>query len=139
LITYVRELIAENEINLFNFIMDKYDSLFKDIVINNIKINTGFRNYKSIISKMLSNVIVRCDRHGYLNFRQYIDNERIIFDGLKIKDNNTFGHGKFNVKKMISIKVFGQELTNKKFNDIIKEFFLYLFSHFNYADVMKNK
>jgi hypothetical protein len=139
LITYVRELIAESEINLYNFIIEKYDSLFKDIVINNIKINTGFNKYKSIISKMLANVIIRCDKYGYLNFRQYIDNERIIFDGLKIKDNNMFGHGKFNVKKMISIKVFGQELTNKKFNDIIKEFFLYLFSHFNYADIMKNK
>ena len=139
LITYVRELIAESEINLYNFIIEKYDSLFKDIVINNIKINTGFNKYKSIISKMLANVIIRCDKYGYLNFRQYIDNERIIFDGLKIKDNNMFGHGKFNVKKMISIKVFGQELTNKKFNDIIKDFFLYLFSHFNYADIMKNK
>ena len=139
LITYVRELIAENEMNLYNFLMDKYDFLFKDIAISNVKINTGFNKYKNIISKMLANVILRCDRHGYLNFRQYIDNERIIFDGLKIKDNNTYGHGRFSVKKMISIKVFGQELTNKKFNDIVKEYFLYLFSHFNYADVMQYK
>jgi hypothetical protein len=88
---------------------------------------------------MLVNIILRCDRHGYLNFRQYIDNERTIFNGLKIKDNNKYGHGRFCVKKMISIKVFGRELTNKKFNDIVKEYFLYLFSHFNYADVMQYK
>ena len=103
LITYVRELIAENQNSLYNFIMNKYDLLFKDIVINNIKINTGFSKYKSIISKMLANVILRCDKHGYLNYKQFIDNERVIFDGLKIKDSHDFGHGKFSVKKMISI------------------------------------
>ena len=139
LITYVRELIAENQNSLYNFIMNKYDLLFKDIVINNIKINTGFSKYKSIISKMLANVILRCDKHGYLNYKQFIDNERVIFDGLKIKDSHDFGHGKFSVKKMISIKVFGQELTNKKFNDVVKEYFIYLFSHFNYAEVMQYK
>ena len=134
LIAYAKELIADNEFNLYNFMIGNYDLLFKDI---NIKINLGFNKFKSVIAKMLSNVIIKCDKSGYLNYRQYIDNEDIIFKGLKIKDNQFYTHSKYSIKTMICIKVFGEDLPDKKFNDIINQFFLHLFSHFNYSNFIQ--
>ena len=136
LIAFVRELISENEFKLYNFIMDKYDILFKNI---NIRMNIEFIKYKSVIAKMLSNIIIKCDKSGYLNFRQYIEDDNIIFKGLKIRDNQfyNYNYGIYDMKKMICIKIFGLELTNERFNEIISEFFLYLFSHFNYNNIIQ--
>ena len=134
LIAYAKELISDNEFNLYNFIIGNYDILFKDI---NIKIKSDFIKFKSVISKMLSNVIIKCDKSGYLNYRQYIDNEDIIFKGLKIKDNQFYMHNKYNIKTMICIKLFGEDLPDKKFNDIINQFFLHLFSHFHFSNFIQ--
>ena len=135
-IAFIRDLISLNEFNLYNFLMDKYDLLFNFF---NMRVNLKFANYKSVISKILSNLIIKCDKEGYFNFRQYIDDDKVIFRGIKIKDNQYYNYGVYNLKKMICIKVFGIDLTNERFNDIISEFFLYLFSHFNYANIMQYK
>ena len=89
------------------------------------KINREFSKSKAVLCKILSNIIIRCDRNGYLNYRQIIANENVLFDGVKIKSQH---NSKYNIRKMISLKIFGQEFGDKKFNTVLQDYFLHLFT-----------
>ena len=89
------------------------------------KINKEFSKSKPVLCKILSNIISRCDKSGYLNYRQLIASESVLFDGVKIKSQH---NAKLNLKRMISLKIFGQEFGDKKFNTVLQDYFLHLFT-----------
>lgn len=120
--------IKENKENLRSYMQEylevNYNELFKDI---DIKLNKDFPKSKTIICKMISNIVYECDKNGFINYKKSISNDDVLFDGLKIKGGLNI---QINLRKMISMKIFGQELTDKKFNSVIAEYLLQLFSNF---------
>ena len=122
LIKDIKDNITNNHYYVQNFLEQNYDILFKSMTH---KINKDFSKSKAVLCKILSNIILRCDKNGYLNYRQLIANENVIFDGVKIKSQHS---SKFNLRRMISLKIFGQEFTDKKFNTVLQDYFLHLFT-----------
>ena len=122
------ETLKENENNIRNYIQNyleiNYNKLFKDI---DIALDKHFSKAKAIICRILSNIISECDKNGYLNYKKLISNDDLVFDGIKIKGTPNM---KINYRKMISFKIFGQELSEKKFNILINEYLLKIFSNF---------
>ena len=92
-----------------------------------IKINNQFPKSKSVICRILSNIILECNKIGYLNYKKIINDDELLFNGLKIKISADIA---INYRKMISTRIFGQELSDKKFNNVIQEYFLELLSKF---------
>ena len=122
LIRDIKDNIGINHYYVQNFLEQNYDVLFKSM---SHKINREFSKSKAVLCKILSNIIIRCDRNGYLNYRQIIANENVLFDGVKIKSQH---NSKYNLRKMISLKIFGQEFGDKKFNTVLQDYFLHLFT-----------
>ena len=121
--------IKENNTNINSYIQQYLECNF-DIIINgiDIKLNKKFPKSKAVLCKIISNVVSECDKNGYLKYKKIINNDNILFNGLKIKGmNNT----KMNLRKMISLKIFGQELSDKKFYNLILDLFLQLFSTYS--------
>jgi len=122
LIKDIKDNISKNHYYVQNLLEQNYDILFKSM---SHKINRDFSKSKAVLCKILSNIILRCDKNGYLNYRQLIANENVLFDGVKIKSQHS---SKYNLKRMISLKIFGQEFTDKKFNTVLQDYFLHLFT-----------
>ena len=122
LINDIKENIDSNHYYIQNFLEQNYDIIFKSMPN---KINRDFSKAKPVFCKILSNIISRCDKSGYLNYRQLISSESVLFDGVKIKSQH---NAKLNLKKMISIKLFGQEFGDKKFYSVLQDYFLHLFT-----------
>ena len=122
------ETLKENQNNIRNYIQNyleiNYNKLFKEI---DISLDKHFSKAKAIICRILSNIISECDKNGYLNYKKIICDDDIVFDGIKIKGNPNM---QINFRKMISFKIFGQELSEKKFNILINEYLLKIFSNF---------
>lgn len=120
--------IKENKENLRSYMQEylelSYNEIFKDI---DIKLNKDFPKSKTIICKMISNIVYECDKSGFVNYKKLISNDDVLFDGLKIKGGPNI---QINLRKMISLKIFGQELPDKKFNNVLVEYLLQLFSNF---------
>ena len=121
--------VKENSNNIRSYIQN-YLELNYDIVFNeiDIKLNKAFPKSKAVLCKILSNIVSECDKIGYLKYKKIINNDNILFDGLKIKSNINI---KMNFRKMISFKIFGQEFSDKKFYNLIQDYLLQLFSHYN--------
>ena len=125
-INIVKENLIKNHYYIQIYLEKNFDNLYKEI---NLKLNKEFPKAKTVLCKMISNVANECDKNGYLKYKKFIVNDDILFDGLKIKGhlkNNT------NLRKMISIKLFGQQFSDKKFNNVIQDYLLQLFSNFKY-------
>ena len=122
------EALKENEHNIRNYIQNylekNYNKLFKEI---DIALDKHFSKSKAIICRILSNIISECEKNGYLNYKKLIYDDDLVFDGIKIKGTPNL---KINYRKMISFKIFGQELSEKKFNLLINEYLLKIFSNF---------
>ena len=121
--------IKENSTNINSYIQQYLEDNF-DIIVNgfDIKLNKKFPKSKAVLCKIISNVVSECDKNGYLKYKKIINNDNILFNGLKIKGMNNI---KMNLRKMISLKIFGQELSDKKFYHLIVDLFLHLFSTYN--------
>ena len=131
LIKDIKDNIDNNHYYLQNLLEQNFDILFKSMPN---KINKDFSKAKPVFCKILSNIISRCDKSGYLNYKQLISSENVLFDGVKIKSQH---NAKLNLKKMISIKLFGQEFGEKKFNTVLLDYFLHLFTI--YKPIFNNK
>ena len=131
LIKDIKDNITNNHYYVQNFLEQNYDILFKSMTH---KINKEFSKSKAVLCKILSNIILRCDKNGYLNYRHLIANENVIFDGVKIKSQHC---SKYNLRRMISLKIFGQEFNDKKFNTVLQDYFLHLFTI--YKNSINNK
>ena len=81
-----------------------------------MKLNKNYPKAKDVICKILFNIVTQCDKKGYLNGLKIIG---------KITQNNNN-----NYIQMISIKLFGVELSEEKFRHAIQDYFLLLVSNF---------
>ena len=130
--------IIKNNLNFINFIKENnknirgylqsylesnYDKIFKQM---DIKLNKQFPKSKPVLCRMLSNILTECEKSGYLNYKKFIEMDGIIFDSLRIKGPNNIT---FNLRKMISSKIFGHEYSDKKFNNLINDCLLRIFSN----------
>ena len=120
--------MKENGDNVKIYLTKNYDRLFSEM---NVQINREFIKSKLIVIKMIYNVLEVCDKFGYLDYKNYIDRDLILFTGIRIKGNY---RNKKSVRKMISAKVFGREFSDAEFITIIEDYFLQLFSHFDFYD-----
>ena len=118
-------IVKENKnINNFlqNYLEKNYDIIFRDI---DIKLNADFPKAKTILSKILTNVVLECDKVGYLNYKNIATKDNILFSGLEITGNLK----EIKFRKMVSIKLFGQEFSDKKFSTVIIDYLVLLFSN----------
>ena len=122
--------IKKNEKDIESFLQiylnNNFDKIFNSAIL---KLNKNYPKAKDVICKILFNIVTQCDKKGYLNYKKIIGDNDAIFDGLKIigkiiQNNNN------NYIQMISIKLFGVELSEEKFRHAIQDYFLLLVSNF---------
>lgn len=77
------------------------------------------------MSKILTNVVLEWDKFGYLNYKTIATKDNILFSGLRITGNPK----EIKFRKMVSIKVFSQEFSDKKFSTMIIDYLVLLFSY----------
>ncbi len=122
--------IKKNEKDIESFLQiylnNNFDKIFNSAIL---KLNKNYPKAKDVICKILFNIVTQCDKKGYLNYKKIIGDNDAIFDGLKnigkITQNNNN-----NYIQMISIKLFGVELSEEKFRHAIQDYFLLLVSNF---------
>ena len=119
-INVIKNETKENIYLVQNYLNDKFDDIF---INTKQKINENYIKAKPILCKIITNLLFGCKEYGYLNYCEAIKNENILFNGVRmhqIKGENKESH----IKQMISLKLFGSELSDKQFNTIIKDYFL---------------
>ena len=101
LINTIKENINNNHSYIQLYLEKNFDSLFTEMSFH---LNKDFPKSKTVLCKILSNIVNECERNGYLKYKKIISND--------------------------SLKVFGQQLADKKFNNVIQEYFLQFFTNF---------
>ena len=122
--------IKKNEKDIESFLQiylnNNFDKIFNSAIL---KLNKNYPKAKDVICKILFNIVTQCDKKGYLNYKKIIGDNDAIFDGLKIIGKITQNKNN-NYIQMISIKLFGVELSEEKFRHAIQDYFLLLVSNF---------
>ena len=77
---------------------------------------------------MLSNIVVECDKVGFTKYKKIVANDKIVFLGLEITHENP--KMEIHMRKLISQKIFGQEVSDKIFSNVLIDYYLQLFSTF---------
>jgi len=78
------------------------------------------------MAKILSNLISKSIKSGFLNYKNYIKDDDVIFDNIRIKkDGQT---SVFNIREGISKKIFGKTLNEKEFNNTVELYYKALFT-----------
>ena len=108
------------------YLNNNFDKIFNSAIL---KLNKNYPKAKDVICKILFNIVTQCDKKGYLNYKKIIGDNDAIFDGLKIIGKITQNNNN-NYIQMISIKLFGVELSEEKFRHAIQDYFLLLVSNF---------
>ena len=106
------------------YLNNNFDHIFTLAIL---KLNKNFPKSKDVLCKILFNIVSQCDKVGYLNYKKIICDNDVVFDGLKIIGKITQNN---NYIQMISIKLFGIELSEEKFRHAIQDYFLLLVSNF---------
>jgi hypothetical protein len=124
--------IKKNEKDIESFLQiylnNNFDKIFNSAIL---KLNKNYPKAKDVICKILFNIVTQCDKKGYLNYKKIIGDNDAIFDGLKIIGKITQNNNNNNnYIQMISIKLFGVELSEEKFRHAIQDYFLLLVSNF---------
>jgi len=109
------------------YLNNNFDKIFNSAIL---KLNKNYPKAKDVICKILFNIVTQCNKKGYLNYKKIIGDNDAIFDGLKIIGKITQNNNN-NYIQMISIKLFGVELSEEKFRHAIQDYFLLLVSNFN--------
>ena len=121
--------IKNNSANISDFLQtyleNNFDNIFKK---SKYLLNNTFPKSQTVIIKILCNIVTKCEKIGFLNYKKIIDDYNIIFDGMTFKGNNLVSQ---NFEKIISKKLFGKELSEKKLKNAIQEYFLILVSNFH--------
>ena len=108
------------------YLNNNFDKIFNSAIL---KLNKNYPKAKDVICKILFNIVTQCNKKGYLNYKKIIGDNDAIFDGLKIIGKITQNNNN-NYIQMISIKLFGVELSEEKFRHAIQDYFLLLVSNF---------
>ena len=121
--------IKNNSTNISGFLQsyleNNFDNIFKK---SKYLLNNTFPKSQTVIIKILCNIVAKCEKIGFLKYKTIIDDYNIIFDGMTFKGNDLVNQ---NFEKIISKKLFGKELSEKKLKNAIQEYFLILVSNFH--------
>ena len=105
------------------YVKDMHNVLFAHI---EPKLDESYQRVHFVMAKLLSNIVTKSIKSGFLNFRSYIQDDNIIFDNIRIKkDGQT---SVFNIREGISKKIFGKPLNEKEFNNVVELYYKALFS-----------
>lgn len=107
------------------YLNNNFDEIFSLAIL---KLNCKYQKSKDVLCKILCNIVSQCDKIGYLKYKKIISDNDIVFDGLKIIGKKS--QNSDNYVQMISIKLFGIELSEAKFRHAIQDYFLLLLSNF---------
>ena len=105
------------------YVKDMQNVLFAHI---DPKLDNSYQRTHFVLAKLLSNILTKSIKSGFLNYRNYIKDDNIIFDNIRIKkDGQT---SVFNIREGISKKIFGKPLNEQEFNNVIEMYYKALFS-----------
>ena len=105
------------------YVKDMQNTLFAHI---ETKLDETYQRVHFVMAKLLSNIVAKCIKSGFLNYKSYIRDDNIIFDNIRIKkDGQT---SVFNIREGISKKIFGKPLSENEFNNVVELYFRALFS-----------
>ena len=77
------------------------------------------------MAKLLSNLVNKSIKSGFLNYKNYIKDDNIIFDNIRIKkDGQT---SVYNIREGIAKKIFGKVMNENEFNNAINSYYEALF------------
>ena len=105
------------------YVKDMQNILFAHI---EPKLDESYQRVHFVLAKLLSNILTKSIKSGFLNYKSYIKDDNIIFDNIRIKkDGQT---SVFNIREGISKKIFGKPLNEEEFNKVIELYYKALFS-----------
>ena len=105
------------------YVKDMQNTLFAHI---EPKLDESYQRVHFVMAKLLSNIVAKCIKSGFLNYKSYIKDDNIIFDNIRIKkDGQT---SVFNIREGISKKIFGKPLNENEFNNVVELYYRALFS-----------
>ena len=108
---------------MYHFVKDKYNILFGHI---EPKLDESYQRVHFVMAKLLSNIVCKSIRSGFLNYKNYIKDDNIIFDNIRIKkDGQT--PSVFNIREGIAKKIFGKTMNENEFNEAITTYYEALF------------
>ena len=105
------------------YVKDMQNVLFSHI---EPKLDDSYQRAHFVLAKLLSNILTKSIKSGFLNYKNYIKDDNIIFDNIRIKkDGQT---SVFNIREGISKKIFGKPLNEMEFNNVVEMYYKALFS-----------
>ena len=108
---------------MYHFVKDKYNLVFGHI---EPKLDESYQRVHFVIAKILSNIVSKSIKSGFLNYKNYIKDDNIIFDNIRIKkDGQT--PSVVNIREGIAKKIFGKPMNEKEFNEAITNYYEALF------------
>jgi hypothetical protein len=108
---------------MYHYVKEKGHILFHHI---EPKLDESYQRVHFVMAKILSNLISKSIKSGFLNYKNYIKDDDVIFDNIRIKkDGQT---SVFNIREGISKKIFGKTLNEKEFNNTVELYYKALFT-----------
>jgi hypothetical protein len=100
------------------YVKDMQNVLFSHI---EPKLDDSYQRAHFVLAKLLSNILTKSIKSGFLNYKNYIKDDNIIFDNIRIKkDGQT---SVFNIREGISKKIFGKPLNEMEFNNVVEMYY----------------
>ena len=108
---------------MYFFVKDKYNTIFANV---EPKLEESYQRVHFVMAKLLSNVVNKCIKSGFLNYKNYIKDDNIIFDNIRIKKDGQTSNN-FNIREGIAKKIFGKTMNENEFNNAIITYYEALF------------
>ena len=107
---------------MYFFVKDRNNILFGNI---EPKLDESYQRVHFVMAKLLSNLVNKSIKSGFLNYKNYIKDDNIIFDNIRIKkDGQT---SVYNIREGIAKKIFGKVMNENEFNNAINSYYEALF------------
>ena len=110
---------------MYFFVKEKGNILFGHL---EPKLEENYQRVSFVIAKILSNLVTKSIKSGFLNYKKYIKDDDVIFDNIRIKKEGQTTV--FNIREGISKKIFGKAMTENEFNNTIEMYYNALFSQY---------
>ena len=108
---------------MYHFVKDRNSVLFGNI---EPKLDESYQRVHFVMAKILSNIVSKCIKSGFLNYKNYIKDDNIIFDNIRIKKDGQPSSA-FNIREGIAKKIFGKTMNENEFNNAIITYYEALF------------
>ena len=107
---------------MYFFVKDRNNILFGNI---EPKLDESYQRVHFVMAKLLSNLVNKSIKSGFLNYKNYIKDDNVIFDNIRIKkDGQT---SVYNIREGIAKKIFGKVMNENEFNNAINSYYEALF------------